>query len=308
MEGHKLSEVRVSKLKGIGASLNQVSVPPGNDLRIGTEGCIDMRNTGALQLPTGNTSQRPGSPNAGYMRFNTETGSVEFYTGSTWESLGGGSYVTDGLIAYLDAGNSSSYSGSGSTWTSIAPAATNIGNWSMSGYSFGTAGGENYLQFNGSANSPSYDFGSQMTMEIVMWNQTNDSFSTYGRIIDWQDTTLSLGTYNSNQFRCWVNAGGGRMSGEFAVNSSTSNFWNSWNHAVMTYNGSQVKGYWNNSEVFSVNKTGALEGGSATIQIGDGDGYRWYGRAGLVRIYNIGLTNTQVEQNFNSLASRYGIS
>ena len=33
----------------------------------------------------------------------------------------------------------------------------------------------------------------------------------------------------------------------------------------MTYNGSQVKGYWNGSEVFSVNKSGDLEGGSAPI-------------------------------------------
>ena len=71
-----MSELKVSKLKGIGATLNQVSVPPGNDLRIGSEGCIDMRNTGALQLPTGTTAQRPGSPAAGYMRYNTKTGSL----------------------------------------------------------------------------------------------------------------------------------------------------------------------------------------------------------------------------------------
>ena len=82
-----MSELRVSKLKGIGASLNQVSVPPGNDLRIGTEGTIDMRNTGALQLPTGNTGASPSSPAAGYMRFNTDNNRVEFYSGSTWLSL-----------------------------------------------------------------------------------------------------------------------------------------------------------------------------------------------------------------------------
>lgn len=300
-----MSELRIRKLNGVATSLGQVNVPTGHTLQIGETGTIDCRNTGALQLPTGTTAQRPSSPAAGYMRWNTTNASLEYYTGTAWETLAGGSWVTDGLIAYLDAGNSSSYSGSGSTWTNIAPAATNMGNWSMSGYSTGTAGGESYLQFNGSAQSPSYDFGNQMTMEIAMWNQTNDSFSTYGRIIDWQDTTMSLGTYSSNQFRCWVNAGGGRMSGEFAVNSSTTNFWNAWNHAVMTYNGSQVKGYWNGSEVFSVNKTGDLEGGSAPILIGDGDAYRWYGRAGVVRIYNKGLTAAEVSQNYNSLNSRY---
>ena len=84
-----MSQLKVGKLKGIGASLNQVSVPPGNDLRIGTEGCIDMRNTGALQLPTGNTAGRPASPQAGYMRYNTQINKLEFYSGSEWILLGG---------------------------------------------------------------------------------------------------------------------------------------------------------------------------------------------------------------------------
>ena len=84
-----MSQLKVGKLKGIGASLNQVSVPPGNDLRIGTEGCIDMRNTGALQLPTGNTAGRPASPQAGYMRYNTQLNKLEFYSGSEWILLGG---------------------------------------------------------------------------------------------------------------------------------------------------------------------------------------------------------------------------
>ena len=84
-----MSQLKVGKLKGIGASLNQVSVPPGNDLRIGTEGCIDMRSTGALQLPTGNTAGRPASPQAGYMRYNTQINKLEFYSGSAWILLGG---------------------------------------------------------------------------------------------------------------------------------------------------------------------------------------------------------------------------
>ena len=98
-----MSEIKVSKLKGIGASLNQVSIPPGNDLRIGAEGTIDMRSTGALQLPTGNTASRPGSPNPGYMRFNTEISRVEFYTGSDWLPLGGPAYnlfESDILLAF----------------------------------------------------------------------------------------------------------------------------------------------------------------------------------------------------------------
>lgn len=41
-------------------------------------------STGGLYLPTGTTAQRPASPVTGQMRFNTTTGSVETYNGTSW--------------------------------------------------------------------------------------------------------------------------------------------------------------------------------------------------------------------------------
>ena len=40
--------------------------------------------TGGLFLPVGTTAQRPASPATGQMRFNTTTGSVETYNGTSW--------------------------------------------------------------------------------------------------------------------------------------------------------------------------------------------------------------------------------
>lgn len=40
--------------------------------------------TGGLFLPTGTTAQRPASPATGQMRFNTTTGSVETFNGTSW--------------------------------------------------------------------------------------------------------------------------------------------------------------------------------------------------------------------------------
>lgn len=40
--------------------------------------------TGGLYLPSGTTAQRPASPATGQMRFNTTTGSVETYNGTSW--------------------------------------------------------------------------------------------------------------------------------------------------------------------------------------------------------------------------------
>ena len=37
-----------------------------------------------LKLPTGNTAQRPASPQAGMIRFNTETNKTEGYNGIAW--------------------------------------------------------------------------------------------------------------------------------------------------------------------------------------------------------------------------------
>ena len=39
--------------------------------------------TGGLYLPVGTTAQRP-TPATGQMRFNTTTGSVEVYNGTSW--------------------------------------------------------------------------------------------------------------------------------------------------------------------------------------------------------------------------------
>ena len=40
--------------------------------------------TGGLFLPVGTTAQRPASPATGQMRFNTTTGSVETFNGTSW--------------------------------------------------------------------------------------------------------------------------------------------------------------------------------------------------------------------------------
>ncbi len=40
-----------------------------------------------MQLPTGNTLQRPTVPQIGMIRFNTETSKAEGYNGNVWTTL-----------------------------------------------------------------------------------------------------------------------------------------------------------------------------------------------------------------------------
>ncbi len=56
----------------------------------GTLNFVDKTSaTGSAVLPAGTTAQRDGSPSAGYIRYNSTTGSFEGY-GAAWGSIGGG--------------------------------------------------------------------------------------------------------------------------------------------------------------------------------------------------------------------------
>jgi hypothetical protein len=46
--------------------------------------------TGSSTLPVGTLAERDGTPNAGYVRFNTTYATFEGYNGTAWGSIGGG--------------------------------------------------------------------------------------------------------------------------------------------------------------------------------------------------------------------------
>jgi len=45
---------------------------------------LSLDGTSSLKLPVGNSSQRPGTPTQGDLRYNSEVGSIEVYSGTTW--------------------------------------------------------------------------------------------------------------------------------------------------------------------------------------------------------------------------------
>lgn len=52
---------------------------------------ITIDATGALRVPVGTTGQRPGSPVAGFFRFNDDNDVIEYWDGTQWVSVGSGS-------------------------------------------------------------------------------------------------------------------------------------------------------------------------------------------------------------------------
>ena len=74
------------KRQVVDSSANRVGIlnaSPDVSLDIGSA-------TDAVHVPVGTTAQRPGSPAAGYFRYNSTTGEFEGYT-TSWGSIGGGS-------------------------------------------------------------------------------------------------------------------------------------------------------------------------------------------------------------------------
>jgi len=47
-----------------------------------------------IVIPTGNSAQRPDIPNFGMIRFNTDSGLVEFFNGNIWDGLSPGGSIT----------------------------------------------------------------------------------------------------------------------------------------------------------------------------------------------------------------------
>jgi hypothetical protein len=47
-------------------------------------GVLTLSSTGYMILPTGTTAQRPGSPVAGYLRFNTDLSNLDVFDGGAW--------------------------------------------------------------------------------------------------------------------------------------------------------------------------------------------------------------------------------
>lgn len=83
----------VFKGDGTGTSVG-MNIGSGKTLAVaGTasvSGTFTVSATDAIKIASGTTAQRPGSPAAGQLRYNTTLGKFEGYNGTAWSSVGGG--------------------------------------------------------------------------------------------------------------------------------------------------------------------------------------------------------------------------
>ena len=214
------------------------------------------------------------------------------------------SIVADGLVLNLDAGDSASYPGSGTTWTDLSG---NGNNGTISGATYDSAGGGS-LSFDGTNDYVSF---SPTSANLNLFPITLSFWATPGGEVINKYTASSF-----NGYRVSFTTNG--ISGYyFRSNSSyTNNYDDSYgsgtvgtfSNGVMIVDASGVKFYLNGLLVGSNtwNGSSGATTTSANLQLARYVSYRT-GNIAQVTIYNKALTASEITQNFDALKGRYGL-
>ena len=112
--------VQTNSATATGTLLSSLSVSGNMDVT-GTFTVSDnilMTGTGAIDVASRTTAQRPGSPSAGMFRFNSQTTEFEGYDGSAWGEIGGS--AATGTADLLDIASSSGTGGGSATFNGSA--------------------------------------------------------------------------------------------------------------------------------------------------------------------------------------------
>jgi hypothetical protein len=217
--------------------------------------------------------------------------------------------IQSGLVLNLDAGVSSSYSGSGTTWTDLSGngnnlTLTNSPTWNSSGYF--TTGSTGY--FTGSGNSSIPIGNSNYTM--IAWVRQNSSWGSARGII-------SIGGYNttnqSNALRTASNTNVGNFIHYWWGNDLTVSNNNAglsvgtWFMVAAQFDGTNRRVWANTTNVGSDTPVGHNVT-STTIQVGKTVGTEYFqGDIAIAQVYNRALTASEIQQNFIATRSRFGI-
>lgn len=79
------NSLNTSNIFSTSSDLTIQTLGTGNiTLSAGSTGIVKIAGADAISLPIGDSASRPLTATAGYFRFNTDTGTIEFYDGSSW--------------------------------------------------------------------------------------------------------------------------------------------------------------------------------------------------------------------------------
>lgn len=201
--------------------------------------------------------------------------------------------ITSGLVLNLDAGNASSYPGSGTTWTDLSASANNGTLFNSPTYTAANGGG---LVFNG---SNYVNLASTITLPgdftINWWEYLTGSISNNQGII--------FSSTNSND----INHYGGQVRfyapGDQGTSPTTTSA-NTWYNWCYVRSGTTLSLYLNGAS----NTSGTVSVSTAYVsQVARGNGGGMTGTLPTIQVYSRAITAAEVTQNFTYFRSRYGV-
>lgn len=223
---------------------------------------------------------------------------------------GGPNIVTDGLILYLDAGNTKSYPGFGTTWTDISRSRFN--GTLTNGPTFNTGSGGSIV-FDGVDDLVSVNNNAALNSNIgtvSVWFKAN-SITGYHSLIGKHDSAFSL-----NGFNLFVYTSGPVISGQIKGASTTTNLpsmlisTNIWYNYTVSFSSGDSYSSYMNGILLGTGSLVSFTVSSQPLRIGSSVDSFWQtfnGNIAQALLYNRALTATEVLQNYNTTRGRFGI-
>lgn len=222
--------------------------------------------------------------------------------------------VIDGLVLYLDAGNTASYPGSGTTWTDLSGSGNNGTLINGPTYNSSNNGSivfdstDDYVLVN--SNTSSLPYGSS-ARTVSIWFYTNsstwadnvNSLFFYGTGSPGQAFGIDFSSLPNIEFFSW----GGAPSNDITFGSRYAQV--GWKNITLTYDGATTLLIYENASLtqtltFPSSRNTAV----SDVYIGSYLVSSHYdGRIANVAMYNRALTSTEIRQNFNALNSRFKV-
>jgi len=205
-----------------------------------------------------------------------------------------------GLVLRLDAADSRSYPGSGTTWYDLSPNGNNatlLNSVSFDGDSFDFDGSNDYATIGTSG----FPFGSSPGT-LSVWARTYSTTATWKTIVSYGNPangqTRFLGINGTTYY---FGAGNSDITASGVVQ-------NAWFNMVGVYDGTNASMYINGTLV-SGPTARSWNTVANNAQLGrqtDGARY-WDGNIAIVSIYDRVVSSSQIQERFNLLRGRYGI-
>jgi len=219
--------------------------------------------------------------------------------------------VSTGLVLNLDAGNTASYAGTGTTWTDLSGLGNN--GTLVNGPTFDSANNGNIV-FDGIDDH--VDLGNPISLSSigattnitvsawVYYTAYGGGGQTYSVITVKGSPWTWLLENPNNTFAFRITAGGSDVN----IADTSKHLLNTWYQVVGTYDGSNIKIYVNGILKNTRAQTGLLATNTAAATIGEWQGsYNLTGKIPGVFIYNRTLNTAEILQNYNERKTRYGL-